>query len=129
MFTQEVVCTTQAGQEVDVLMAYTENDPLAVTFSFSHGDTFVSWDFARDLLFEAFGEGSAGQGDIILGLVEDETLIFTLNDSEGNWTTFFFPASEVKIFLEQTEEMVPYGDESRFLDIDGEWEAFVKDQI
>lgn len=130
MFVQEVVCTDREDEEIDVLMSYTENDPLAITFSFGVGDTFEDWSFGRDLLIEAYSEGSAGEGNALFGMAGDEILLVTFRDGEdGEWMTFFFPKDEVQIFLEQTEKMVPFGEESKFLNIDEEWEQFVKDQL
>lgn len=103
-------------------MTYDECDPYAVTFAFANGDTLVEWTFARSLLDIAFESGSSGIGDVQFSMAKKDCLVMLLRNAiSGAVVNIQFDPAAIKMFLDQTERMVPTGSESDRLDIQEEW--------
>jgi Streptomyces sporulation and cell division protein, SsgA len=112
---------------------YTCRDPYAIKMAFHIGtDEPVEWTFARDLL-EAALHSREGIGDVQAwpspapGESADEAETATgsgiLNiamSSPFGQAEFQAPAEDVASFLRRTYEVVPVGDESRYVDFDAE---------
>jgi hypothetical protein len=108
-------------EAVPTIMTYDEDDPFAVTFAFACGEKIVEWTFARSLLFSAFEEGASGLGDVRISLANSSTIVLLLRNGSSGVVNLLFPSDDVKMFLDQTERMVPSGGESDRLDIEAEW--------
>lgn len=113
---------TAKGEAVLTVMVYDESDPLAVEFDFANGDTIVPWNFARDLLHDAFRDGHAGLGDVQFSL-DGETLHMCLNGTDET-LLLDYDAADVQEFLVQTERIVPTGTEFDHVDLVAELDAW-----
>jgi len=121
-------------------MYYSGSDPYAVRMAFHVGtDEPVEWIFARDLL-AAGTESRQGDGDVqvwpssasvaettdldLIGAADPEaTLGKVLNielSSPFGQAHFEAPAEAMSAFLQRTYQIVPAGQESRFIDIETE---------
>jgi hypothetical protein len=118
-------------------MFYSGGDPYAVRMAFHVGtDEPVEWIFARDLLAAGI-ESRQGEGDVHVwpsaGLRADSS---SLDRSESRETGekvlnielsspfgqahFEAPAQAMSAFLRRTYQIVPAGQESRYIDIEAE---------
>ena len=121
-------------------MYYSGSDPYAVRMAFHVGaDEPVEWIFARDLL-AAGTKSRQGEGDVqvwpsavsvaeaggldLIGAAEpEETRGKVLNielSSPFGQAHFEAPAEAMSAFLQRTYQIVPAGQESRFIDIETE---------
>ena len=100
---------------------YDPQDPYAVIALFhTADDTMVRWVFSRDLL----GQGlyaPVGCGDVHVWPCLDEegraVVVVELSSPDGE-ALLQISSAEVSEFLSLTEEVVPCGEESRYLDLD-----------
>jgi acetylornithine deacetylase/succinyl-diaminopimelate desuccinylase-like protein len=121
-------------------MYYSGSDPYAVRMAFHVGtDEPVEWIFARDLL-AAGTESRQGDGDVQVwpspvsvaetsdldlisaaepGEVRGKVLNIELSSPFGQ-AHFEAPAEAMSAFLQRTYQIVPAGQESRFIDIETE---------
>jgi hypothetical protein len=121
-------------------MYYSGSDPYAVRMAFHVGtDEPVEWIFARDLLAAGI-ESRQGDGDVqvwpssvsvaetsgldVIGVAEPrETQGNVLNielSSPFGQARFEAPAEAMAAFLQRTYQIVPAGQESRYIDIETE---------
>jgi hypothetical protein len=121
-------------------MYYSGSDPYAVRMAFHVGtDEPVEWIFARDLLAAGI-ESRQGDGDVqvwpssmsvaetsgldVIGVAESqETQGKVLNielSSPFGQARFEAPAEAMAAFLQRTYQIVPAGQESRYIDIETE---------
>lgn len=117
---------TVMGPEVPVLVTahleYRSSDPYAVTALFDTGaDEPVRWVFSRDLLDEGLVH-DVGDGDVAVLPGQDglgqPTVLLRLVSPTG-MAVLEASADDVLEFLGRSYELVPPGEESRHLDIDG----------
>jgi hypothetical protein len=119
-------------------MYYSGSDPYAVRMAFHVGtDEPVEWIFARDLLAAGI-ESQQGEGDVqvwpstvsvadtgdldLIGTAEPQgipgkVLNIELSSPFGQ-ARFEAPAEAMSAFLQRTYQIVPAGQESRFIDIE-----------
>jgi len=121
-------------------MYYSGSDPYAVRMAFHVGtDEPVEWIFARDLL-AAGTESRQGDGDVqvwpspvSVAETSDLDLISAVDPGEARGKVlnielsspfgqahFEAPAEAMSAFLQRTYQIVPAGQESRFIDIEAE---------
>ena len=118
-------------------MYYSGDDPYAVRMAFHVGtDEPVEWIFARDLLAAGI-ESRQGEGDVqvwpsLMSCADDDDLDMTgpqegggkvLNielSSPFGQAHFEAPAQAMSAFLQRTYQIVPAGQEGRYIDIETE---------
>lgn len=119
-----IACSIGGTEHRDVEFRYDSTDPLAVTLDFGYrrdGDPVVWW-FARDLLADGL-TGMSGKRDVVCW-VEDGWYHIALTSPDGN-AVFQLPADEVRDFLIDAEELVPYGAEVSDSAVDNELAALL----
>ena len=105
-------------------MYYSGSDPYAVRMAFHVGtDEPVEWIFARDLLAAGI-ESRQGEGDVQVwpspeSVAEGKVLNIELSSPFGQ-AHFEAPAEAMSAFLQRTYQIVPAGQESRYIDIETE---------
>jgi len=105
-------------------MYYSGSDPYAVRMAFHVGtDEPVEWIFARDLLAAGI-ESRQGEGDVHVwpspeSVAEGKVLNIELSSPFGQ-AHFEAPAEAMSAFLQRTYQIVPAGQESRYIDIETE---------
>jgi hypothetical protein len=101
---------------------YTAGDPYAVRMAFHVGtDDPVEWIFSRDLLTAGLA-GPAGEGDVRVWPGEDHgvgVLNIALSSPFGQ-AHFEAPMISIAEFLNRTFSVIAAGQESDFIDVDGE---------
>ena len=118
-------------------MYYSGNDPYAVRMAFHVGtDEPVEWIFARDLLAAGI-ESRQGEGDVqvwpsLMSCADDDDLDMTGPQGTGGKVLnielsspfgqahFEAPAQAMSAFLQRTYQIVPAGQEGRYIDIETE---------
>jgi len=104
---------TVQSTPVTAYFSYFEHDPLCVnvTFGWEHRGVSVEvdWEFGRDLLVEAFKDGSAGGGDVVI-VDSGEWMSFCFFSPEGT-AVILLEGEGVSSFLEAAKELVPVGEE------------------
>jgi hypothetical protein len=109
---------------------YSAEDPFAIRMSFHVGmDEPVEWIFARDLLADGL-EGPAGEGDVQVWPTDAHgagLLNLALSSPFGE-AHFEAPLSDTAAFLERTFQLIAAGQETAYMDMDGEldellWQA------
>jgi hypothetical protein len=101
---------------------YSSDDPYAIRMAFHVGmEEQVEWIFARDLLAAGMSAPS-GEGDVQVWPATDgdrDLLNIALSSPFGQ-AHFEAPSAAIAGFLGRTYEAVPDGNESDFIDIEGE---------
>jgi hypothetical protein len=118
-------------------MYYSGDDPYAVRMAFHVGtDEPVEWIFARDLLAAGI-EFPQGEGDVqvwpsLMSCADDDVLDMTGPQGDGGkllnielsspfgQAHFEAPAQAMSAFLQRTYQIVPAGQEGRYIDIETE---------
>jgi hypothetical protein len=121
-------------------MYYSGGDPYAVRMAFHVGtDEPVEWIFARELLAAGI-ESRQGEGDVqvwpsevsvaesgdldLIGVAEPQgtrgTVLNIELSSPFGRAHFEAPAEAMSVFLQRTYQIVPAGQESRYIDIETE---------
>ncbi|MCP2339352.1 SsgA family sporulation/cell division regulator [Actinomadura rupiterrae] len=102
-------------------LSYAADDPYAIRMAFYVGDDEpVEWIFARELLTVGIVR-RVGDGDVEVwpSADDDDTLDIALSSPFGD-ALFEAPLSPLADFLHRTYQVVPAGQEPRFIDIDAE---------
>jgi hypothetical protein len=97
-------------------LTYDPADPYGVSMRFQTGTGAVTWTFARDLLFDGMRHRS-GDGDVLIE-PDAEALRLVLTAPSGT-AEFALDAFDVAVFLEETVRLVPRGQETHSVDLDG----------
>lgn len=109
-------------------LRYTATDPYAVRVAFHTGiDEEVEWIFARELLTVGVVCHS-GEGDVRVWPAHGEDgdeINIALSSPSGN-ALFEVPLPQLAEFLQRTYCVVPAGDETRFVNVDGELEHVLR---
>jgi hypothetical protein len=124
-----LACVDPWGRTVDVptTMSFSPSDPYAVTLTFHAASGDVVWMMARQVLLQGL-TSPAGEGDIkIYPSIDENASAVTVLDfsSPSGHLVGHVPTREVQSFVTSTLEIVPAGDESEYLDIDGLAEALL----
>lgn len=96
-------------------LTYSGVDPLAVTMTFMTADKGVRWTFARDLLWEGMRQPS-GDGDVHVQ-PDGDTIRLHLN-APGGTAQFVIDPFDLAVFLDETHDVVPRGEEEFVIDLD-----------
>jgi Streptomyces sporulation and cell division protein, SsgA len=103
-------------------LCYTAEDPYAIRMAFHVGtDEPVEWIFSRELLAAGM-DGPAGEGDVHVWPGTDHglgLLNISLSSPFGH-AHFEAPLSAIADFMARTFAVIPAGEESAFINIDGE---------
>lgn len=103
-------------------LSYTADDPYAIRVAFHVADDEpVEWIFAREL-FTVGMVRRVGDGDVTVWpdrTRSERTLGLRLASPFGR-ATFEIPLTPVADFLHRTYDLVPAGEETTFVDLDGE---------
>ena len=109
---------------------YSSDDPYAIRIAFHVGlDEPVEWIFARDLL-AAGVNAREGNGDVTVWPSKGasgagQVLNIELSSPFGQ-AHFEAPIKEISDFLKRTHAVVPAGDETDFVDVDGELNDLIR---
>ena len=135
-----LVVPGHGGVPLTASLNYRRDDPYAIRMAFHVGtDEPVEWIFARDLLAAGI-ESRHGDGDVqvwpspasvaetsdldVIGMTESQepqgkVLNIELSSPFGQ-AHFEAPAEAMSAFLQRTYQIVPAGQESRYIDIETE---------
>ncbi|MGY1821762.1 SsgA family sporulation/cell division regulator [Geodermatophilus sp. SYSU D00079] len=118
----------QSWTEVPAQLSYEVSDPFAVRITFGDsgaGEEGISWLVGRELLQTGL-DRPAGEGDVRLwpSRTSGDVLFLHLRAPSGE---ALFEASRGTLagFLRLTENLVPVGEESSVLEVDGELAALL----
>ncbi len=104
-----------------VSLRYSAADPYAIRAVFSGDGMEVEWVFARELLSGGLA-GPAGDGDVHVWpswSTGRELLMISLSSPDGQ-AVLEAGGDDVRSFLDRTSAVVPLGQETAYLDLDGE---------
>lgn len=122
-----LLISEQPALPLQVSLRYGAADPYAVTVRFHGPEEHVEWVFARDLLASGL-DGHGGLGDVQVRAVPDgggdDVVIISLASPDGR-ADLEADATELRSFLQSTEQVVPLGAEHQFFDIDAEVESLL----
>lgn len=116
-------CVVASGRicNLEASFSYDSTDPYAVTMAFHTGDTLIPWQFARDLLDRGLTM-PYGDGDVHLWPSLDyqghAVLVIELSSDTGEFRAQA-RSRDVMRFLQRSYEIVPEGQESEYVDLDG----------
>ena len=117
----------QSWTEVPALLSYEVSDPFAVRITFGDDaeEVGISWLVGRDLL-QAGLDRPAGEGDVRLwpSRTSGDVLFLHLRAPSGE-ALFEVSRGTVAGFLQLTASVVPFGEESSVLEVDGELAALL----
>ena len=114
------VPTVLEGNESEPVAAefkYSAEEPYAVTAVFTARDVDVEWTFARDLLSEGMLSG-VGDGDVMVTPDRSGRIKLILRSPEGA-AALLCERNAVASFVEHMFTLVPAGEETARLDLDG----------
>jgi hypothetical protein len=107
--------------KVDTCFEYNEAHPLEITVTFANAGVdgeHVDWNFARDLIQEAYEMGAAGEGDVEIMTNKDENRTVIRLSSDEGIALIEYPCDTLINFVWETYEHIGPGDEAEYLDID-----------
>jgi hypothetical protein len=116
-----LLISPKRGMVVKTELRYDTRDPFLIALSFTFdGIDWTEWVFARDL-FASGLRGPAGQGDIRLQPSPEapELIVIELDTPFGH-AKLLGHRRQLERFLACSCDVVPLGEEGRWLDIDGE---------
>ncbi|THA79537.1 SsgA family sporulation/cell division regulator [Streptomyces sp. A0642] len=115
-----MVASAPQMETLPAVLSYNRTDPFAVRMAFPAPATLqgaeVSWEFSRELL-AAGVDGPAGVGDVRVRPFGYDRTVLEFHAAEGIAMVHVHTA-ELRRFLRRAQELVPSGDEHRFLDLD-----------
>ncbi|MER6117373.1 SsgA family sporulation/cell division regulator [Streptomyces sp. NPDC001743] len=115
-----MVASAPQMETLPAVLSYNRTDPFAVRMAFPAPATLqgaeVSWEFSRELL-AAGVDGPAGIGDVRVRPFGYDRTVLEFHAAEGIAMVHVHTA-ELRRFLRRAQELVPAGDEHRFLDLD-----------
>ncbi|MER7722870.1 SsgA family sporulation/cell division regulator [Streptomyces sp. NPDC096323] len=115
-----MVASAPQMETLPAVLSYNRTDPFAVRMAFPAPATLqgaeVSWEFSRELLAAGM-EGPAGIGDVRVRPFGYDRTVLEFHAAEGIAMVHVHTA-ELRRFLRRAQELVPAGDEHRFLDLD-----------
>lgn len=99
-------------------MSYFQGDPYTVFLFIATKQGMVKWEFARDLLL------GGGEGQVTVAHHKNIVTI-TLRGEDGKSAPIVFDKSAIDAFVRVIYNMVEAGEESKYIDIDGEYEELL----
>jgi len=117
-----MVASAPRMETLPATLHYDRKDPFAVRMAFPAPATLegteVSWEFSRELLATGM-DAPAGVGDVRVRPFGYDRTVLEFHAVEGI-AMVHVRTSELRRFLKRAQELVPAGDESLFLDLDGD---------
>lgn len=115
-----MVASAPQMETLPAVLSYDRTDPFAVRMAFPAPATLegteVSWEFSRELLAAGMN-APAGFGDVRLRPFGYDRTVLEFHAAEGI-AMVHVRTAELRRFLRRAQELVPTGDEHRFLDLD-----------
>ncbi|MGC5341693.1 SsgA family sporulation/cell division regulator [Streptomyces sp. DT24] len=115
-----MVASAPRMETLPATLQYDRNDPFAVRMAFPAPATLegteVSWEFSRELLTTGL-DSAAGLGDVRVRPYGYDRTVLEFHAVEGI-AMVHVRTSELRRFLDRAQELVPTGDEHRFMDLD-----------
>ncbi|MER5363087.1 SsgA family sporulation/cell division regulator [Streptomyces sp. NPDC002785] len=115
-----MVASAPRMETLPATLQYDRRDPFAVRVAFPATATLegtdVSWEFSRELLAAGL-DGAVGVGDVRIRPFGYERTVLEFHATEGI-AMVHVRTAELRRFLERAQELVPAGDEHRFLNLD-----------
>ncbi len=115
-----MVASAPRMETLPATLQYDRGDPFTVRMAFPAPATLegteVAWEFSRDLL-AAGVDAPAGVGDVRVRPFGYDRTVLEFHAAEGI-AMVHVRTAELRRFLRRAQELVPPGDESRFLDVD-----------
>ncbi|MFJ9682316.1 SsgA family sporulation/cell division regulator [Streptomyces sp. NPDC101194] len=115
-----MVASAPRMETLPATLQYDRRDPFAVRMAFPATATLegteVSWEFSRELL-AAGVDAAAGVGDVRIRPFGYDRTVLEFHAHEGI-AMVHVRTAELRRFLERAQQLVPVGDEHRFLDLD-----------
>jgi hypothetical protein len=115
-----MVASAPRMETLPATLQYDRRDPFAVRMAFPAPATLegteVSWEFSRELLAEGM-DAAAGVGDVRIRPFGYDRTVLEFHAAEGI-AMVHVRTAELRHFLERAQELVPSGQEHRFLDLD-----------
>jgi hypothetical protein len=117
----ELVCAHRPRVPAQVELRFAGPDPYAVALAFQTLQSReVVWRFSRGLLAQGLIE-AAGEGDVRLRPLETSapgSIVEIELRSPGGRAVFHAPHAELRGFLARTQELIAFGAEHEWLDLD-----------
>lgn len=115
-----MVASAPQMETLPAVLTYDRQDPFAVRMAFPAPATLegteVSWEFSRELLASGM-DTPAGVGDVRVRPFGYDRTVLEFHAAEGI-AMVHVRTAELRRFLRRAQELVPEGDEYRFLDLD-----------
>ncbi|MEV0746488.1 SsgA family sporulation/cell division regulator [Streptomyces sp. NBC_01220] len=115
-----MVASAPQMETLPAVLSYDRTDPFAVRMAFPAPATLegteVSWEFSRELLTAGM-DASAGVGDVRVRPFGYDRTVLEFHAAEGI-AMVHVRTAELRRFLRRAQELVPAGEEHRFLDVD-----------
>ncbi|MFF0075744.1 SsgA family sporulation/cell division regulator [Streptomyces sp. NPDC005494] len=116
-----MVASAPRMETLPATLQYDRKDPFAVRMAFPARATLegteVAWEFSRELLTTGM-DAPAGVGDVRVRPFGYDRTVLEFHAVEGI-AMVHVRTSELRHFLARAQELVPVGDEYRFMDLDG----------
>lgn len=107
--------------QIDAVLGYRRSDPYAVTMTFLTATGDLTWTFGRDLLVVGM-HAPTGQGDVMvapsIGPAGRAIVLIELTSPDGH-LVLQARTDEVGDFVSRSVEVVPVGEETLHVDVDG----------
>ncbi|MFH9419629.1 SsgA family sporulation/cell division regulator [Streptomyces sp. NPDC017529] len=124
-----LIGTAPRSREVPARLRYDSGDPLAVRVVFPPAASLdgaeVAWTFARDLLAAGLREPS-GKGDVHIWPCGPDSTMLEFHTADG-LAMVRFEARDLRRFLMRSYGVVALGHEARYLDIEGDLAALLRE--
>ncbi|MFE6761144.1 MULTISPECIES: SsgA family sporulation/cell division regulator [unclassified Streptomyces] len=115
-----MVASAPQMETLPAVLSYDRADPFAVRMAFPAPATLegtdVSWQFSRDLLAAGM-EVPSGLGDVRVRPFGYDRTVLEFHAAEGI-AMVHVRTADLRRFLRRAEDLVPCGDERRYLDLD-----------
>ncbi|WP_299534662.1 SsgA family sporulation/cell division regulator [uncultured Streptomyces sp.] len=115
-----MVASAPRMETLPATLSYDRGDPFAVRIAFPARATLegteVAWEFSRELLARGL-DGPAGLGDVRVRPFGFDRTVLEFHAHEGV-AMVHVRTSELRHFLGRAQNLVPEGEEHRFLDLD-----------
>ncbi|MER5276612.1 SsgA family sporulation/cell division regulator [Streptomyces sp. NPDC002809] len=115
-----MVASAPQMETLPAVLSYDRTDPFAVRMAFPAPATLegteVSWEFSRELLAAGM-DAPAGVGDVRVRPFGYDRTVLEFHAAEGI-AMVHVRTAELRRFLRRAQDLVPAGDEYRFLDLD-----------